>query len=329
MGIFSIGKIGCKFQLFMLALLFMVSSDALAVEMIFEDFSDTSQLTLNADATTLSTSDGVVLRLAAATAWQGGSAFSSVPLNASNFSTFFTFRITDPGGPIFDCNTEPGADGLVFVVQSVSSSIGGAGGGIGYYGIPDSVGVEFDTWCNSATHDPSSNHLGIDTEGIVDHGLGSPHTATVSPNFDDGNLWYVWIDYDGTTLEVRISQNLIRPQMPHLSRTLNIPEVLGQTTGYVGFTSATGADWGNHDIISWRYKDAFGPYNVCECDLNTDGKCNGLDWLLFYPDWGRTDCNEPGVDCECDLNGDGRCDGQDWLIFYPDWGRTDCPIPEI
>jgi hypothetical protein len=29
--------------------------------------------------------------------------------------------------------------------------------------------------------------------------------------------------------------------------------------------------------------------------------------------------------CECDLNGDGTCDGLDWLLFYPDWGRTDCP----
>jgi hypothetical protein len=68
----------------------------------------------------------------------------------------------------------------------------------------------------------------------------------------------------------------------------------------------------------------------CECDLNFDGSCNGLDWLIFYPDWGRTDCKDPGVEtCECDLNDDGRCDGPDWLLFYPDWGRTDCPVPEI
>jgi hypothetical protein len=64
----------------------------------------------------------------------------------------------------------------------------------------------------------------------------------------------------------------------------------------------------------------------CECDLNGDGSCNGVDWLLFYPDWGRTDCNAPNTElCECDLNGDGSCNGVDWLLFYPDWGRTDCP----
>jgi hypothetical protein len=65
----------------------------------------------------------------------------------------------------------------------------------------------------------------------------------------------------------------------------------------------------------------------CECDLNRDGACNGEDWLMFYPDWGREDCNDPRLEtCECDLNGDGSCNGPDWLMFYPDWGREDCPI---
>jgi len=71
---------------------------------------------------------------------------------------------------------------------------------------------------------------------------------------------------------------------------------------------------------------------VCECDLNTDGRCDMQDWLLFGQDWGRTDCGtppgsgDPPNDCECDINEDGRCDMQDWLIFGEDWGRTDCPV---
>ena len=71
----------------------------------------------------------------------------------------------------------------------------------------------------------------------------------------------------------------------------------------------------------------------CECDLNTDGRCDMQDWLLFGADWGRTDCGtppgsgDPPNDCECDLNTDGKCDMQDWLLFGEDWGRTDCPTP--
>jgi hypothetical protein len=66
---------------------------------------------------------------------------------------------------------------------------------------------------------------------------------------------------------------------------------------------------------------------ICECDLDHDHVCDMQDWLMFGEDWGRTDCNDPGVEpCECDLNCDGRCDMQDWLLFGQDWGRTDCPV---
>jgi len=63
----------------------------------------------------------------------------------------------------------------------------------------------------------------------------------------------------------------------------------------------------------------------CECDLNTDGGCDMLDYFIFGQDWGRMDCNDPGVDCECDLNSDGGCDMLDYFIFGQDWGRMDCP----
>jgi PKD repeat protein len=66
----------------------------------------------------------------------------------------------------------------------------------------------------------------------------------------------------------------------------------------------------------------------CECDLNNDGSCDVSDWLLFSPDWGRTDCNESGVEpCECDMNDDGSCDFTDLVLFFWDWGRDDCPAP--
>jgi len=82
---------------------------------------------------------------------------------------------------------------------------------------------------------------------------------------------------------------------------------------------------GNPPIVDMGADEYIPPAPACECDLNEDGSCNGLDWLLFYPDWGRTDCTGSPDPCECDLNTDGSCNGLDWLLFYPDWGRTDCP----
>jgi hypothetical protein len=125
--------------------------------------------------------------------------------------------------------------------------------------------VEFDTWHNSFFNDPDSNHLGIDTLGIVNHGAGAPFTIGVSPDFDDENLWYAWVDYNGSVLEVRANQSGIRPTSPLLSRSLDIPTLLGGVTNaYVGFTSGTGLDFGNHDIVFWQYRDTFNPITVPE-----------------------------------------------------------------
>ncbi len=240
---------------------FIVSFSVFAETVKFPDFSNTSLLILNGQTETVSSTDGVVLRLTPAQTNKAGSAFSQTTVNVSDFSTFFKFRITEPGGSVFDCNTESGADGIVFVVQSVSSNIGGLGSGIGYAGIGDSVGVEFDTWCNAANNDPNSNHLGILAGGSVNHaGALENKTLEVSPGFDDGNIWYAWIDYDGAILEVRTNQTGIRPESADLSATIDINSQLGGVNNaYIGFTSGTGADFGNHDIISWEYRDQFNP----------------------------------------------------------------------
>lgn len=229
------------------------ATSALADDVIFDGFADTTGLTINGDAFTTSTSDGDVMRLTPSAGGQAGSVFSDTLVDATNFSTKFSFRITDPGGSVFDGNTEAGADGLVFVVQPLSSSLGSVGQGIGYEGIGTSLGVEFDTWHNSANNDPSQSHVGINLNGSVDHSSGLPTADITGPELDDADRWYTWIDYDGATLEVRLSMLDDRPDDALISSELDLPVVLGQDTAFVGFTSATGAAWANHDIIEWSY----------------------------------------------------------------------------
>ncbi len=141
---------------------------------------------MNRDAVATNTSDGTVLRLSRTSGFSSGSVFSQTQVNANNFSTKFQFRISNASGATDSCNAQPGADGIVFVVQSVDSSLGGAGQGIGYEGIEKSVGVEFDTWCNTVNNDPSSNHIAIDTLGALTTVLvplipsTSPPTSTMA-----------------------------------------------------------------------------------------------------------------------------------------------------
>ena len=153
-----------------------------------------------------------------------------------------------------------GADGLVFVVQTNSNSVGGAGGGIGYQGIANSLGIEFDTWDNGmGLGDPNGNHVAIDINGDLSSPLGT--VGIPSDRMNNGQIWYSWVDYDGLTdsLEVRLSTTNVRPASAITSTVIDLTTVLGSPNAYVGFTSGTGIAWGNHDILSWEFRDDFSP----------------------------------------------------------------------
>jgi Legume lectin domain len=236
------------------------SSQALTVT--YGDFSNLSDFQQN--GATAAIADPVtdnfgrpVLRLTNALG-QSGSAFLTNTINLANqasFSTFFTFRISNPLG-ISDSDGQ-GADGIVFVVQTVSNTAGGSGGGIGYSGITRSVGIEFDTWDNGAgLNDPNGNHVGIDLNG----GFNGA-TQTIGTRMNNGADWFAWIDYNGSTdlLEVRLSETNVRPAAATLTRTADLVEVLGQTNAFIGFTSGTGAAGGFHDIVNWQFRDDYQP----------------------------------------------------------------------
>ncbi len=237
-------------------------------------FTNPQGLKLNGSAQITRSADGTVLRLTPAQGDQAGSAFSQTPVNAANFSTAFSFRITGNGGDPFDCNTTAGADGLVFVVQPVSNSLGLGADSIGYGDIPRSVGVEFDTWCNEDHADPNASHVAIDLNGDVTH-TPSSALAKISPDLDNGQVWYAWIDYNGRVLEVRLSQQAERPDRPTLQQSLDLPAVMGARRAYVGFTSGTGADWANHDVLSWEYREAFAPLGTGTAGSSTEATTGG------------------------------------------------------
>lgn len=232
-----------------------LASSASAAVISYTDFSSVNGLTLNGDAAQV----GNVLRVTPANYGQSGSAFStstvSLASNAS-FSTFFQFQFTTPGGA---CDGQGcGADGLVFVVQTVSNSVGGSGGGIGYLGIGNSVGIEFDTWNNGPGDNNSSNHIGIDVNGSVTSIVLAEVTEA---DMNGGDIWSVWVDYDGATnlLEARMNRTGVRPASAILSLTRDLALDLGTTDAFVGFTSGTGAAYANHDVLSWTLEDRFAP----------------------------------------------------------------------
>jgi hypothetical protein len=230
-------------------------SSASATTILFNDFSSTAGLQLNGNAA-VDGSARNVLRVTPAIGGQSGSAFSTsaVTLGSNvSFSTKFAFNFNNQGNG--------GADGLVFVVQTVSNTAGGAGGGIGYYGLPKSVGIEFDNWDNGAGDGNSANHAGIDLNGSVNSVALNTSLPVI---LDSGVDLFAWIDYNGVTddLEVRLSSADSRPTTSILSYNVDLATVLGTPNAFVGFTSGTGAAWANHDVISWEFRDTFAPVDV-------------------------------------------------------------------
>jgi hypothetical protein len=223
----------------------------------FPNFCSTSAFTLNGTAAGLNPNAQCVLRLTSGLG-QSGSAFltSTFSLAAdASFSTFFSFKIPNPVGSS-DVDGV-GADGIVFAVQAVSNTAGGSGGGIGFSGISNSVGVELDTWNNGGGDANSGNHIGIDVNGNVNSVALTP----IPGRFNDGAVWYVWVDYNGVTdlLEARVSSTPARPASASVSSTVDLPTILGTTNAFVGFTSGTGAAGGDHEIVSWNLVGAFAP----------------------------------------------------------------------
>jgi hypothetical protein len=225
----------------------------------YADFSSTAGLTINGNAAQV----GNVVRVTPATFSQGGSFFATNTVNlASNasFSTYFQFRFTSPDLGFCDTATTCGADGLVFVVQTLANNVGGAGGGIGYFGVNKSIGIEFDTWNNGGGDNNSSNHVGIDVNGSVS---SLALAEVLEADMNNGSIWNAWIDYNGATnlIEVRLTQSAARPTAPILSYTRNLAADLGTTNAFVGFTSGTGSAFANHDVLRWSLEDDFRPIN--------------------------------------------------------------------
>jgi len=252
-------------------------SSATCAPVAYPGFANVSSLQLNGNAQQALTADGSVLRLVPAADFQAGSAFRTTPVGISKFSTSFQFRMTgngsDGGGPFGYDGQGQGADGIVFVLQNAGlTALGGSGGQLGYSndysgapGITPSVGVEFDTFDNPELGDADSNHVGIDINGTV----FSVVAQGMPGRFDDGNLWTAWVEYDGTVLRVWVSADGIRPAVPTLTYTVDLPAILGSTTAFAGFTSATGLDFENADIVSWTFADC--TVGVLSNDSDPDG----------------------------------------------------------
>ncbi len=235
----------------------------------FDNFADLSGLTLNGAATAINatpvTVDGQVVLRMTTNRSQAATVFLTEPVvpsiaDLTSFSTSFQFQITGAEGIISDEDGR-GADGITFLLATSPSLLGRNGGDLGIGGVGPSVAVEFDTNNNGLPSDHSGNHVGIDLNG----NLTSIVQANVTPRFNDGNVWFAWIDYNAASqqLEVRVAQTSQRPAEPLVASTVDLVAVLGQSTAFVGFSAGTGGGGSQRqDIRSWQFTAAYSSITV-------------------------------------------------------------------
>lgn len=184
--------------------------------------------------------------------------------NDFGFSAYFTFKMV---------KTNSQADGITFILQQYSNTFGALGGGIGYQGLPDkSIAIEFDTYQNG--YDADNGHIALDINGSVDHAANQTYTgqsnmvvpkATLTGmgiNLVDGALKHAWVDYDGTKLQVRISNTSARPVSPILDITYDLTSYFTGASIFYGFGAATGASREEHYINSAIISNKYQPIDV-------------------------------------------------------------------
>jgi hypothetical protein len=185
--------------------------------------------------------DERVIRLTDGGYRQAGSAWSTEMIDLTgSFETTFTAHLR---------SGKVGADGIAFVAQGEGPrALGGWGGGLGYRGIHRSVAVEFDIYQNNP--DPSSNHLAVSINGNPDRYESAAESSI--PLY--GKPFQARIRYDGghrrLTVHVRALTAGATEELL-LDQPVNIAQRAGVTSGWVGFTGATGSLTARQDVYEW------------------------------------------------------------------------------
>ncbi|CAH8362796.1 unnamed protein product [Eruca vesicaria subsp. sativa] len=205
-----------------------------------------------------------VLQLTNATTMQMGRAFFKQPIvfkpsEPVSFSTHFVCALVRVG--------EVGGHGMAFFV-SHSTDFKGAQP-TRYFGLFNPNGsssthvlaVELDITKTLDVLDINDNHVGID--------VNSPKSliSTRASYFSDkegrkidvkllsGDPIQVWVDYEGTTLNVSLAPlGNQKPSRPLLSSTsINLTEIVQGRRMFVGFSGSTGSSVVNQYILGWSF----------------------------------------------------------------------------
>jgi hypothetical protein len=198
-------------------------------------FSSTAGLQLNGSAVA---SNDTRLQLTDGGLSEAGSVFWNSPINIQAFTTTFQFQLSNAQ-----------ANGFTFTIQNVApTALGGNSAGLGYQNILKSVAVKFNFYNYSGE--------GSDSTGFYTNGQAPVlPTIDISPSgiqLNSGDSIQATVSYTGLTLNLKLL-DLVTKKTFTYSKSMNIPQIVGANTAYVGFTGGTGGLSSSQKLISWTY----------------------------------------------------------------------------
>ena len=201
-------------------------------------FATPTGITFNGTATT---SSDACLQLTSGGINQAGSAFYNVPIDIRAFTADFAFQIINPS-----------ADGFTFTIQNAkATALGSNGSALGYAStkaMPTSVAVKFDFHNNSGEGDDST---GFYTDGAMPT-IPAVDMTSSKVILKSGNIMQAHLSYDGTTLTLTLT-DIVAAKTFTYSQAINIPQIVGTNTAYVGFTGGSGGSTAIQKILTWTY----------------------------------------------------------------------------
>ncbi|RYD82967.1 MAG: PKD domain-containing protein [Sphingobacteriales bacterium] len=170
---------------------------------------------------------------------QSGSVWNNIRIDLNN-SFDYNFDV------YLGTSNSPGADGIAFVLQPISTSVGSTGGGMGFQGITPSIGVTLDTYQNGGDGDPVSDHIAIQRNGDLIHSsvnnlAGPVQASSTNANIEDGVTHKLRVVWNATTKTLTTYFDGI--QRLSVNNDFVNSTFGGNSLVFWGFTGATGGEW--------------------------------------------------------------------------------------
>jgi hypothetical protein len=167
-----------------------------------------------------------------------GSAFITNPLNIQAFTTNFLFQLSNPQ-----------ADGITFTIQGYKpTALGTNSQGLGYATIPKSIAIKFDFYNDAGE---GSDSTGVYVNGAMPT-IPAINLSKTGIVLTSGDTMAANITYDGLNLAMTVIDQVTGATWSGVWQ-VNIPQIVGGNTAYVGFTGSTQILTASQKIATWTY----------------------------------------------------------------------------